>query len=294
MQLDFRIKNVRINFMLRKLAISSLLLLFSINPVFAAVDLSPANLQTPGTTKTLNLPPNANNSAVISLGSALDPQTGEMVEGYAILHPKDKSVKPSNISGNASSSCYGYLAKGAKWKTVEPYIMNPANIRGLNTNTLFTLEDNTISKWEDAADGIIGNGNGVNVIGNGTQTTSTIIADTAAPDGQNEVYFAQISDSSAIAVTIVWGIFGGPTFQRKLVEWDQVYDDYKFDWSLTGEAGKMDFESLATHEIGHSFGMNDLYTSSCSEETMFGYATEGETKKRTLNTGDIQGINNLY
>lgn len=281
--------------MFKKLIISNLLLIFSTSPVLALADFSPVTLETPGTSRTLNLPPNANNSQVISLGSALDPQTGEMVEGYAILHPKDKSVKPSNNSGNATfTSCYGYLAKGAKWKTVEPYIMNPANIRGLNTNTLFTLEDNAISKWEDASDGIVGNGNGVNVIGNGTQTTSTIIADTAAPDGQNEVYFAPISDPSTIAVTIVWGIFGGPTFQRKLVEWDQVFDDNKFDWSLTGEAGKMDFESLATHEIGHSFGMNDLYTSSCSEETMFGYATEGETKKRTLNSGDIQGINNLY
>lgn len=32
----------------------------------------------------------------------------------------------------------------------------------------------------------------------------------------------------------------------------------------------------------------------CSKETMYGYASEGETKKRTLNSGDIQGINNLY
>lgn len=281
--------------MFRKFVLSNLLFIFSVSPAFALADFSNASIATPGTTNTLNLPPNADNSPVISLGSAVDPQSGEIVEGYAIVHPKDNKSKPSNLSGNAiSSTCYGYLAKGAKWKNVEPYIMNPANIRGLNQSALFNTENASVNKWEDATDGVLGNGLGVNVIGSGTQTSALLVADTSAPDGQNEVYFAPISNSSTIAVTIVWGIFGGPTFQRKLVEWDQVYDDVKFDWSLSGEAGKMDFENLAVHELGHSFGMNDLYTLSCSEETMFGYASTGETKKRTLNSGDIQGINNLY
>lgn len=286
---------IQLKTVLRKFALCNLLLLFSVSPAFALADFSSAAVTTPGTTKTLNLPPNADNSPIISLGSAIDPQSGEIVEGYAIVHPKDNKSKPSNLSGNATlSTCYGYLAKGAKWKTVEPYIMNPANTRGLNQSALLNTENASVNKWEDAADGILGNGLGVNVIGTGTQTSAMLAADTSAPDGQNEVYFAPISDSSTIAVTIVWGIFGGPTFQRKLVEWDQVYDDVKFDWSLTGEVGKMDFENLAVHELGHSFGMNDLYTSSCSEETMFGYASTGETKKRTLNSGDILGINNLY
>jgi hypothetical protein len=95
-------------------------------------------------------------------------------------------------------------------------------------------------------------------------------------------------------VTIVWGIFSGPTFQRQLVEWDQVYDDSDFDWSLTGELYKMDFDNIATHELGHTMGMGDLYTSGCSDQTMYGYASEGETNKRDLNSGDINGINNLY
>ena len=56
----------------------------------------------------------------------------------------------------------------------------------------------------------------------------------------------------------------------------------------------MDFENIVTHEHGHVFGLDDLYTSTCSEETMYGYATEGETKKRTLESGDIMGIQRLY
>ena len=86
----------------------------------------------------------------------------------------------------------------------------------------------------------------------GTLTSLPLLADSTAPDGKNEVYFADVDDSNAIAVTIVWGVFSGPTYNRKLVEWDQVYDDVDFPWSSTGEAGKMDFENIATHEIGHS------------------------------------------
>jgi len=117
---------------------------------------------------------------------------------------------------------------------------------------------------------------------------------TASPDNMNEVYFADVSDANAIAVTIVWGIFGGKPANRELVEWDQVYDDIDFDWSASGEADKMDFESIATHELGHSVGLDDLYELSCDQETMYGYAGEGEINKRDLEAGDIAGVNKLY
>ena len=55
----------------------------------------------------------------------------------------------------------------------------------------------------------------------------------------------------------------------------------------------MDFENIATHELGHSIGMGHP-SSECIEETMYAYADFGETKKRTLNTGDIEGISELY
>ena len=56
----------------------------------------------------------------------------------------------------------------------------------------------------------------------------------------------------------------------------------------------MDVQNIVTHEFGHGWGLADLYDTSCSEETMYGYSEEGETKKRTLNDGDIAGIQELY
>ena len=243
--------------------------------------------------RTFNLPPTADNSPVISLGTAKDPKSGKLVEGNAIIHFKDNAAR-SSAAKSGKNQCYGFLASGAKWKTVEPWLVNGANTRGLDPTFISNNLSLDIAKWEDAADGVVGNSAGIDILGSGSLTSDVLTVDTASPDGQNEVYFADISTSGAIAVTTVWGIFGGPVSQRVLVEWDQVYDDVDFDWSSSGEAGKMDFENIATHELGHSVGMADLYNLSCADQTMFGYANYGETKKQTLENGDISGVNQLY
>lgn len=222
---------------------------------------------------------------VYSLGAAFDKKSGEQVEGYAFIHRKDGVVKPGAAKTKAIV-CYGFLAKDAKWKVVEPWIVSPANSRGLDTTFVFENLAGNIAKWENAAM--------FDILGDGIITDVTLSADTVSPDSQNEIYFADIADSDTIAITIVWGVFGGPSFNRRLVEWDQVYDDATFDWSMAGEPEKMDFENIATHEIGHSVGMGDLYNSSCTGETMYGYAAFAETIKRDLNNGDILGINKLY
>jgi len=260
-----------------------------------AVDRSNATLSTSGTERTLVLPASADQAPVIALGSGIDPETGAVVEGYAIIHyKKANSHKPQHSGGGGGTTCYGYLASGAKWKTVEPWVVNSVNNDGLAGDFVFASLASDIAKWEDAADGTVGNTSGVDVLGGGSSTLDTLVADQSSPDGVNEVYFADVSSSGAIAVTIVWGVFSGPPFGRYLVEWDQIYDDVDYDWSSAGETGKMDFENIATHELGHSVGMSDLYTTSCSEETMYGYGANGETKKQDLNGGDIAGMNKLY
>jgi len=238
------------------------------------------------------------------LGTTID--KGKLVEGYAFVLPKEGKAKPGTECGNnicekgenakkcpqdcsgggtETSKCFEFLARGAKWKTVEPWIVNPSNTEGLSDSFILSNLVSDISKWETAA--------GTDILGSGSTTTSTLVADTSSTDGQNEVYFANIANSGAIGVTIIWGIFRGPPGQRELVEWDQIYDDFDYDWSDSGLAGKMDFENIATHELGHSVGLGDLYNE-CIEETMYGFASLGETKKRTLEAGDKTGILNLY
>lgn len=235
---------------------------------------------------------------VYAIGTRRDPQSGRLVQGYAIIHRQDQFQKPSNPGGghngggDTTSTCYVYLAKGAKWKTVEDWVMNPTNSRGLNENTLFTLESGALAKWEDAADGVVGNNSGANIFGNGT-TDLGLTVDLNTLNGENEIVFGDIAQNGVIAVTNVWGVWGGPPSGREIVEWDQVYDDVSFDWSTTGAAGKMDFDNIATHEVGHAAGMGHP-SSTCTLETMYAYADYGETLKRDLHDGDITGINGLY
>src|SRR3990167_9923929 len=84
-------------------------------PVGAVSTFSAATLTTPGVTKTLVLPEAADNSPVISLGTAVDPGTGEVVEGFAIVHYAKPSNNPAK-GGPKAPSCYGFLSSGAKWK----------------------------------------------------------------------------------------------------------------------------------------------------------------------------------
>lgn len=233
---------------------------------------------------------------VFYLGQKTDPKTHQLVEGYAFIHRANNVKNSQAAKKGGPSACYAYIASGAKWKINEPWVMNTANTRGLDETTVFNLEKNGIAKWENATDGNVNNTAGADVMGIGTTTTVDLSAGAGTLNNANEVYFASISGSSSIiAVTNVWGIWSGPTQNREIVEWDQVYDDSDFDWSAGefGEIGKMDFDNIATHEIGHAFGMGHP-SSTCTQETMYAYAGNGETIKRNLNTGDINGINLLY
>lgn len=252
----------------------------------------------------VSIPENAIKVApgVYKLGEGVS--QGKIVQGFMFIDYKkgfahNPKAPPNHGGGGGGgngddkTNCFAYIKKDAKWKMLEPWIVNPANAGDVLGDTFVkdTLSAG-IQKWEDAAGSI--EGNAEDILGVGSTTTSTLVADTVLPiDNVNEVYFADVDENRAIAVTIVWGIFNGPPSQRVLVEWDQVYDDVDFDWSSSGATGKMDFENIATHELGHSVGM-DHPPDSCTEETMFASASTGETKKRSLNAGDITGIDGLY
>jgi hypothetical protein len=222
---------------------------------------------------------------MFSLGQGVDVD-GSIVEGYVIYHHKSGHKSGPGAGGDpGGSTCFAFLANGAKWKSVEPWVVNPENGEGLSDSFVLSNLALDIQKWEVES--------GADILGDGSLTASILVADTSSPDNVNEVYFGDVDGSGAIAVTIVWGVFRGPPGQRGLVEWDQVYDDVDFNWSSAGEANKMDFENIAVHELGHAVGMGHP-GDDCTEESMFRFASEGETKKRDLNAGDIAGIQDLY
>jgi hypothetical protein len=96
--------------------------------------------------------------------------------------------------------------------------------------------------------------------------------------------------SNAIAIATVW--YNEST--NEIIEADITFNGEHFEWSSSGESNKMDVQNIATHEIGHFLGLDDLKDSSDSEATMFWIAGWGETKKRTLSPNDQDGIRALY
>lgn len=80
---------------------------------------------------------------------------------------------------------------------------------------------------------------------------------------------------------------------RQMVRFSMTFNT-RFAWSTTGEAGKIDVQAIATHELGHALGLDHPGDAACAEETMWASAGAGETKKRSLEAGDKAGVATLY
>lgn len=78
-----------------------------------------------------------------------------------------------------------------------------------------------------------------------------------------------------------------------IIDSDTNFNTY-YSWSTSGNACCYDVQNVATHELGHWLSLNDLYGSGDTEKTMYYSASAGETKKRTLASDDINGINYIY
>lgn len=269
-------------------------------------------------------------SNVYYLGSHYAEHLRMNVEGYVILHTKKDlayqnnntipdsttSSSPSNDTvattissdGNYSSSlegkrrsppplvsfstdsCFGVYALGAKWRTTENYYVNANNVQGLGSAFVYTTVTNAINTWNNA---IASYSNGFKPYG--SRIATSIAPNTDSTNGKNEWGFGSIAESGVIAFTNVWGVFSGPEDSRQLFEWDQLYDQFDYPWGDgSADSNLMDLLQICVHEMGHASGLTDQYDASCSEQTMFGYATKGESKKRSLNSGDINGICTLY
>jgi hypothetical protein len=247
---------------------------------------------------TFQIPKNAVEIApgIFSLGTI--ESNGLILEGIMSLHHRNGHTGGPGGDTSGETECYSYtFGKQLQWRELENWIVNPSNNAGLTQTEVMDTLNEGISEWESYV--------APDILGIGLITTDPLVADYDSTDDQNEVYFADIRNSDGspnsniLGVTITWAVVNGPPFAKGIVEMDQIYDDYDFEWSTDDpdevEDGKFDFGSTATHEIGHGVGMGHApAVEECILETMYPYGSHDDTSGRSLHDGDIAGIQKLY
>jgi len=209
--------------------------------------------------------------------TAIATNNGEWeLEKIVFIHYAKPTKPPKPPNGDV---CYKLL--GVKWKSLPVnYVINPTNSDGLTEDFVTSAISTSAETWDDAIS---------NELFKDTYTIS-YTAQYGVLDSNNTIVFGDYSDVNVIAVTTIWYTRKG----RQIVEFDILFDT-DFTWGdATGNPDVMDLQNIATHELGHGVGLGDIYTSSCSEVTMYGYSTEGETEKRTLEQPDILGLQKMY
>lgn len=191
-------------------------------------------------------------------------------------------------------SCTGPIAEGTSWKTSRGFYLHTKNRNGLTTAFIVEAIQRANDAWHCGTNEheMLIEGPLLAVV----DASSGQAINLNEPDGVNEIGFAAISGHpGTVAVTIVWGIFDGPVADRAIIEYDMLFDGTNYAWGDGSvDRSVMDLQAIATHETGHSYGLDDIYDTSCADVTMYGTSSEGETAKRTLEPRDLQGLSLLY
>jgi hypothetical protein len=197
-----------------------------------------------------------------------------------------KPPKPPKPDRGKEVACYGFLGREVYWKNLsQKLVINPWNPDGLSKNFVTTTFSTSAQTWDKETLGTLYDGYSVEYDANLDDD----------PDGKNELLFGNYPEDNVIAVAYVWGYFGGPPQLREIVEFNILFDtDFTWGNADNNNTSVMDLENIATHEMGHGWGLDDMYQDACSSVTMYGYSDYGETIKRDLEPQDIKGIQELY
>lgn len=190
----------------------------------------------------------------------------------------NSGMKTKHVFGS-SGSCWKTFAT---WNSNTPvkYVINPRNSQGIDQSFITSAIKGSAETWD--------------VVTPRELFSDTYSIDKYAKygryDGKNSIVFGFYPYPGVIAVTGIWYY----TDTGQILEADMLFNT-AYRWGdATIYPNRMDIRNIATHELGHVVGLDDIYDGTCSEVTMYGYGSVGETKKRTLEMQDKTGLLSLY
>ena len=166
------------------------------------------------------------------------------------------------------------------------YNLNPAGSRDVPFAQVESAIAASFKTWEDLP-------NCAMAFTRGENRTET----GAANDGIYQIYWRENSNvddgldlTGALAVTRLTTYVGGGR-DGEIADVSLVFNGNQYQWATDGNPSRVDIAEVATHEIGHTFGMGH---SPVGVSTMFPRTGTGTLQHRTLCSDDIIGASALY
>jgi hypothetical protein len=220
---------------------------------------------------------------LMNFGLIAEAKPDPIIDKIVFIHREKSPDALAEMAAKPSGSTKSlYKYSGLHWDTTTvPYKID-ASGSGLALTAVKSVIEASFETWDLAT-------STTNVFADAGSTGAA--GSLAATNGFNEICFRSVSESRTIAVTYIWY----NRFTKAVIEVDTVFNTY-YTWTISsgGVAGTMDLQNIATHEFGHWLVLDDLYTQPAAEQTMYGYGREAETKKCTLESGDVAGIEKIY
>lgn len=204
---------------------------------------------------------------------------------------------PGNKDKTGDKEWYKY--SGIHWDIASLPVEYKVNADFDETGTFLAGIQNAFQVWEDDPGSYINfeydatpfSGLPSSLIGEGSMNTA------------NEISWAPLSAEypNAIAITIVWynsftGLISEVDMAMNIdLPWTQASLSAGTDPdTVSGDPGYFDVQNIATHEAGHWLMLNDIYNKPAGDQTMYGIGAKGELKKRSLESGDLAGLQAIY
>jgi hypothetical protein len=149
--------------------------------------------------------------------------------------------------------------------------------RWLGTSTSYYWDSSTPSDWHSS----------VNNAANTWNNAGSQFRFSESGSSSNKIFKGSLGSSGPIAQS-------SATVLLSILIYDSITFNSDYTWSTSGQSGSYDVQNIATHEFGHWLDLNDISCGYDSEKTMYYVASTGETKKRTLESDDIDGIKYIY